>query len=430
MKESANVLLVDDRDDDRLLAEYLLRGAGAGQKIQAPRDGVALGQLLAMVDGLDIAVIDADLSWCPASRIVADIRQKSPACAVIFYSVDGIGTLTPELATLNLQGFYSKSHGGLAALCGHVQALLSMAPEGAEQLSARLPAAGRVENTVLPETKPGAEATAAASPQDAGGLDAQTLATQRESNGFHSEMFFAISHDLRQPLQIFRRQTRLLQEKYRQQLEVGGRELVNDMARVAAHMELLLESILAYYRLDVSAAVEKARPLCDVVDNLLDVLQPRLTDIDATVELGELPDLRVPAGPFTQLLQNLLDNCIKFRGDVPLVVDISALEVADHWLITIRDNGVGFDNDHAGEIFNMFRRLHEGEKYPGAGMGLALCQKIVDRFGGRIWAQSEEGKGTSIHFTLPRHSTTLNGDHVRADADANSTPNKGTSGRG
>src|SRR5690606_16541525 len=128
--------------------------------------------------------------------------------------------------------------------------------------------------------------------------------------------------------------------------------------------------------------------------------------ISGTVVIDNLPRLQVNRGQLTQVIQNLLTNAIKFRGNDSPKIKISALDVTDNWLFTVEDNGIGIPEDKVDDIFVLFKRLHSHSEYSGSGLGLALCKRIVEDQGGKIWARAKPGQGTAIHFTLPKQRLT------------------------
>src|SRR6185295_19816741 len=121
----------------------------------------------------------------------------------------------------------------------------------------------------------------------------------------------------------------------------------------------------------------------------------------ATVTHGELPEIVADPQQLAQLFQNIIGNAMKFHGEEPPAIHVGCEERPDVWVFTVRDNGIGLDPQYADRIFMMFQRLHTKADYPGTGIGLAICEKIVERHGGRIWLESEPGNGTTFHFTLP-----------------------------
>jgi signal transduction histidine kinase len=178
------------------------------------------------------------------------------------------------------------------------------------------------------------------------------------------------------------------------------------MKLVAAQMLLLLDSILAYYQPQAGDAPEEVADIGEVVRSVIAVLQPSLDDISGTVVIDNLPRLQVNRGQLTQVIQNLLTNAIKFRGNDSPKIKISALDVTDNWLFTVEDNGIGIPEDKVDDIFVLFKRLHSHSEYSGSGLGLALCKRIVEDQGGKIWARAKPGQGTAIHFTLPKQRLT------------------------
>jgi light-regulated signal transduction histidine kinase (bacteriophytochrome) len=139
------------------------------------------------------------------------------------------------------------------------------------------------------------------------------------------------------------------------------------------------------------------------LDAALDNLGAAIEEGGAEVSHGPLPIVMADATQLTQLFQNLIGNAIKFRGDRRPEIRVEAVARGDEWLLSIRDNGIGIAAAHRDRIFGIFQRLHTREEYPGTGIGLAVCKKIVERSGGRIWVESTPGEGTTFYFTFPRH---------------------------
>jgi light-regulated signal transduction histidine kinase (bacteriophytochrome) len=171
----------------------------------------------------------------------------------------------------------------------------------------------------------------------------------------------------------------------------------------AHRMEMLISDLLAYSQ----ATNETPGPIqmVDINEILVDVkrtLIATLEETGAVVSGSNLPTLMGDPVPFTHLLQNLISNAIKYRSKRPPQVIVFAAREGDIWRFGVRDNGIGIPQEFHQQIFGIFRRLHRKEDYPGTGIGLAICQKIVERYGGRIWVESEVGQGSTFFFTLPR----------------------------
>ena len=170
-------------------------------------------------------------------------------------------------------------------------------------------------------------------------------------------------------------------------------------------MEVLIRDLLEFSRsvhkedLPVGAA-----DLRLAFEDAVDALQTRIEETGATIEAGELPMARGDTSQLSHVFQNVLSNALKYQraGEAPRI-DVKATENDGYWTIAIRDNGIGFEQQHADRIFGLFKRLHQKE-YDGTGLGLAICKRIVERYGGRMWAESQPGVGSTFYFTLPRAS--------------------------
>ena len=196
--------------------------------------------------------------------------------------------------------------------------------------------------------------------------------------------------------------TQLVQRRYGELLDGDAKEFMDYIVDGAARMKQLIEDLLAYSRVGTRGrdfeATESAAALAKALANLRAAQEAS----GATVTSDALPCVLADGSQLTQIFQNLVGNAMKFRGDGPPRVHVSS-ETRDHvWVFTVRDNGIGLDTQYADRIFMMFQRLHNKTEYPGTGIGLAICKKIVDRHGGRIWVESRPGQGCSFGFTLPR----------------------------
>jgi len=375
------ILLIDDKAADRALMEVVLRQQLPAAQLQIVLDPLTLPEILSG-GGANGALIDADLQWCDAFALVAKLKAANPECLVILYSAGGIDALTPEIADLGLTAFYRKDPASLLEI-----------PRVFHQ---RLPSP---ENAA-----PGDQSNPEPDFQPISAVSAPAAVATDDS--FTAEMFYAISHDLKQPLQIFCRQTDLLEQRFADQLGASGQNLVANIKLTAAQMRLLLDSILAYYHPSPDDQPGEQADIGAVIDRVIAVLQPSLDEVSGRVVVGNLPRLQVSRGPLTQVIQNLLANAIKFRGSAAPIITISALDVTDNWLFTVEDNGIGIAEDKVDEIFALFKRLHNQNEYAGSGLGLALCKRIIEDQGGKIWARAKPGQGAAIHFTLPKQGLT------------------------
>lgn len=221
------------------------------------------------------------------------------------------------------------------------------------------------------------------------------------SNADLEHFAYAASHDLQEPLRMVTAYNQLLQKRYSGKLDADADQFIEFSITGARRMEQLLQGLLAYLR--VAATDEPAEPV-DANAVLAEAQQNLHTAIEesgATVLLRDpLPRVRIHAVHLLQLFQNLIGNAIKYRGSENPRVEIRVRAEDGRWLFSIADNGMGIEPRYAEQIFGIFKRLH-GDKYSGTGIGLAICQKIVERYGGKIWVESESGRGSVFYFSLP-----------------------------
>jgi light-regulated signal transduction histidine kinase (bacteriophytochrome) len=195
--------------------------------------------------------------------------------------------------------------------------------------------------------------------------------------------------------------TQLLARRYGDKLDDDAREFIDFAVDGARRMRALINDLLAYSRVGTRGA-EFAPTDCNaVVDQVIADLGAAIEDERAGVTRGDLPTVLADAMQLQQLFQNLIANAIKFHGERRPRVAIAAERRGDAWVFSVRDNGIGIDPEYADRIFVIFQRLHSRAEYPGTGIGLAICRKIVERHGGRIWMESAPGQGTTFYFTLP-----------------------------
>jgi PAS domain S-box-containing protein len=221
------------------------------------------------------------------------------------------------------------------------------------------------------------------------------------SNSELEQFAYVASHDLQEPLRIVASYVQLLSNKYSDKLNDEAREYINFAYKGAQRMRQLINDLLEYSRVG-----RMFHPLEEVDMNLM--LENVKRDIDVAntpvtiIKKNELPVIHAEKVYMRQLLQNLIGNAIKFhKAGVEPVIEISSQMNGDMWQFNIRDNGIGIDKKFATRIFSIFQRLHTREEYPGSGIGLSICKKIVEFHGGEIWVDSELDKGSVFHFTIP-----------------------------
>ncbi|MBN1675965.1 MAG: substrate-binding domain-containing protein [Kiritimatiellae bacterium] len=231
----------------------------------------------------------------------------------------------------------------------------------------------------------------------------QAAAALKRSNEELQHFAYVASHDLQEPLRSIAGFIQLLAKRYSDKLDEDGREFIGFALAGAARLQRLINDLLQYSRVGTRgkpfAPLDCEKLFASVLDNLATVR----ADTRAAITHDPLPALRGDEVQLGQLFQNLLANAIKFRGQEPPAIHVCAREEEREWVFSVRDNGIGIDFEYLEKIFDIFQRLHSDKEYDGTGIGLAVCKKIVERHGGRIWAESEPGRGSSFLFTLAKN---------------------------
>jgi len=236
----------------------------------------------------------------------------------------------------------------------------------------------------------------------------------RQSNDDLNQFAYAASHDLQEPLRMVSLYSQMLQKKYQGQLDGDADQFIAFMVGGARRMEMLLKDLLAYSQAG-SANVGPPRLVdCEnVMEKVLLNLQASVDQSGATVTWEVWPALHAHEVRLVQLLQNLVGNGIKYRSAELPRIHVSAVRSGADLVFSVKDNGIGIEPEYLQQIFGIFKRLH-GQNYPGTGIGLAICQRIVETYGGRIWVESKPGDGSVFYFTLP--SAVVAGQHEGVSA--------------
>ncbi|WP_246260435.1 sensor histidine kinase [Cellulomonas taurus] len=230
----------------------------------------------------------------------------------------------------------------------------------------------------------------------------------RRSNRDLEQFAYVASHDLQEPLRKVASFTQLLQKRYGGQLDERADQYIGFAVDGAKRMQALIQDLLGFSRVGRIGGEVTDVPMDEALADALDNLGSLIEDTGAVIEVDDLPVVAGERGLLVQLLQNLIGNAIKFRDpERPPTVRITARQDGDTWEFDCRDNGIGIDAQYAERVFVIFQRLHPKDVYGGTGIGLALCKKIVEYHGGRIWLGETDGPGTSIRWTLPVGSDTV-----------------------
>lgn len=231
----------------------------------------------------------------------------------------------------------------------------------------------------------------------------QEARAELESSHARLEEFAsAVSHDLKAPLSTVASYLQLLERRYEDELDDDAEEFIGFAVDGATRMREMVDGLVSTYaQLGPEGAPFEPVDLGHLVEEVLLDLESKVEDTDAAITVETLPVVRGDRGQLRQVLLNLIDNAIKYSGDEPPRVHVSAERDGDQWILSVSDEGIGIDEPNRDRIFDVFTRVHDEEAYPGTGVGLALCDRIVERHGGDIWVDSEPGVGSTFSFTLP-----------------------------
>ncbi|WP_226042441.1 ATP-binding protein [Natrinema sp. DC36] len=233
-------------------------------------------------------------------------------------------------------------------------------------------------------------------------LDLQETIDQLETSNERLEQFaYAASHDLQEPLRMVSSYLRLIENRADEELTEETEEFLEFAVDGADRMRGMINGLLAYSRVETQGEALEPVDLNEVVEDVRDDLEVRITESDADVDIEELPRVAGDEHQLRQVFQNVLSNAIEYSGNEPPRVHISATRNGSMWEVSVRDEGIGIEPDEQDRIFEVFQRLQSRNDHGGSGIGLALCERIVERHGGEIRVDSKPGEGATFSFTLP-----------------------------
>jgi light-regulated signal transduction histidine kinase (bacteriophytochrome) len=230
---------------------------------------------------------------------------------------------------------------------------------------------------------------------------ARKLEELARSNHDLEQFAYIASHDLREPLRMVATYTQLLAERYRGKLDKNADQYIHYASDGALRMQALIQDLLAMSRVNSENVPDQSVDGNGVMAEVLRDLETAIRESNAVVQCGKLPVIRANRANLLQLFQNLISNAIKFRGKEAPKVSITAVPAGPLWQFSVSDDGIGIAPESHEAIFAIFQRLHTRTEYPGNGLGLAICRKVVESYGGKIWVESRPGSGSTFNFTLP-----------------------------
>jgi len=363
MTHAPAILLIDSSAGDRTLARLLLERELPNATITIAPDALAVAN--ALESGVpDVAIVAADLAWAKVDHLITGIKRRSPGTAIVLFGHEldiASRTLDPGLAC---EGLVRKNSAGFLALANIITEVLAR------------------KNGVAGATTSGSDS-----------------GSHQPGDEDMREIALAFSHDFREPVQQI---VRLARRGQRAETIDGSAQVLRQVLECAERAGTMLDGMIEY--LSVTERETKPAPvdLSACLDLALDNLLIAIKESGAEIRAAQLPTLMGDEQQMVHLFQNLVSNAIKFRSREHPVVTISCETRDDQFLLAFQDNGIGIPQEFTERIFELGRRLHTREEYPGSGIGLALCRRIVERHGGRIWCVSREGEGSTFYVLLPR----------------------------
>jgi light-regulated signal transduction histidine kinase (bacteriophytochrome) len=224
------------------------------------------------------------------------------------------------------------------------------------------------------------------------------------SNADLEQFAYVASHDLKEPLRAISGSVQILEQRYHDQLDSDGKEVIKHTVEGATRMQRLIDDLLTYSRLTTREGPLEPTDSTSIFEEAKANLESAVGESRAIVSADALPTVRADRTQLLQVFQNLIGNGIKYRSQRTPKIHVSAEDRDGEWVFSIRDNGIGIAPQYAERIFRIFQRLHTRSEYSGTGIGLAVCKKIIERHGGRIWVESEPEEGSTFFFTLPKYA--------------------------
>lgn len=370
MYNTTQVLFVSASNADETVLTTLLadRDSNGLVKVVAAATPQAFYDAVHSEQSFHIIVVDERQSWSDWRSIVAICAKHRPnALLVLLVAVEQRDAYEDALSE-GIAAIYPRSSAGIIALA---------------RLASKIGTQERVFS--LRQETPADDAKAETRDED------------------RQRLVYAVSHDLQDPLQLARRYADILNEDYDEELGESGAKVLGHLQFNLGRTQEMLDELLDYSRLETAAPEREPVDFNALLDEVIAMYKLPLEEIGGSItRQHDLPTLVVDRRQFLRVFQNLVGNAMKFRSERPLQISVRAQQVRNEWRIGIKDNGIGIAEDDVRRIFGMFERGANADDFPGTGMGLAICKRIVQNHGGRIWVRSSPGSGSVFIFSVPQ----------------------------
>lgn len=363
---SRRLLVIEENADDCALLSFVLTKELSDVEVVRAADEHSFAWLLGQGPFAG-AITEYRLSWTDGFHVLDAIHQVSPKCPVVLFTGSGNEELVRRALKTGFADYVAKSPRGYLLLPRRVEACLDP-----------LPAA-----------------------------ECDSEAVYQESNADQSiELLHAVSHDLQEPLRGISRFSKLLEERLTE-TDPETMRYVRHVIEASDRMHAMLDDYLEYLSVGRTKDRTEETDLEAALDSAIINLRAKIEESGAVLKRGRLPVVDAGFNDMVRLFQNLLENAIKFRSEATPQLQVAAERTQGKWVISVRDNGMGIDRADFHRVFQMHRRLHSARQFPGKGMGLAICKRIVEGYGGRIWVDSQPGVGSTFYVTVPAASESI-----------------------
>ena len=387
-----NILLVEDNPDDALLIEAALAESQNGRFSLRRASRLTEGLETLSQGNVDVLLLDLSLPDSHGPETFTKARSGSPDIPIIVLTGLDDETVASQAVRQGAQDYLVKNQVDSPLLSRSIRYAL-------ERHSLLADLVGYTRELSRINTELESEVAERKRAEDELAEKAEELS---RSNTELEQFAYVASHDLQEPLRMVSSFVEILAKDYEEKFDEQAEKYMGFVLDGARRMKALIDDLLSFSRVGTRELIRGPINCDDVVRMVISDLRAIIDDNKAAVTHDPLPTVLADPTQMTQLFQNLISNGIKFRGEHSPHIHVSAEERGEEWVLSVQDDGIGIEPRHFDRIFLMFQRLHQRSEYPGTGIGLAMCKKIVENHGGKIWLESEVGKGSTFYFGLPK----------------------------